>query len=109
MAHQSLTYRNRALAHRRLPIGSGGGEVDLAEDEVDHAVEEVALAGHVVVERHRLDPEGVAELAHAERPGHDVVGERNGGAQHPFTIQGDAGLCGGLGRGPHWRSLLSLA
>ena len=64
---------------------------------VDHAVEELVLVGDVVVERHRLDPERFAELAHAERRDPALVGERDGDAEHPLAGQRDAGLGGGLG------------
>ena len=42
-------------------------ELDLAEDDVDHAVEELVLVGDVLVERHRHDAELLREAAHAER------------------------------------------
>ena len=74
---------SRPLTHRRLPVGSARGQVDLAEDQVDHAVEELVLVGHMVVQRHGLDPEGVAELAHTERRDPALVGEGDGSTQHP--------------------------
>ena len=49
------------------------------------------LVGDVVVERHRLDPERLAELAHAERLEPARVGEGDGGAQHPLPAQRAAG------------------
>src|SRR5947209_12011996 len=108
MARQSLAGRNPPMTHRRLPVGSAGGQDDLAEDEVDDAVEEVVLVGHVVVQRHRLDPEGFTELAHAERPDPALVGEGDGGAQHPMTAQWDPGLWRRRGRRRHLHSLLWL-
>jgi hypothetical protein len=48
------------LAHGLLPAGLAGGQLDLAEDEVDDAVEDVVLVGHVVVQRHGLDPSAAA-------------------------------------------------
>ena len=63
---QGVADRDRPLAHRGLPVGPGDRQVDLAEDEVDDAVEDLVLVGEVVVEGHRLDAELLAELAHAE-------------------------------------------
>lgn len=40
---------------------AGSGQVDLAEVQVDHAVEELVVVFHVVVEQHRLDPDGLAK------------------------------------------------
>ena len=87
VARQDLARRERSLSHRRPPIDLIGGQFDLAEHDVDHAVEEFALVGDVVVERHRLDAEGLAELAHAQRRDSVLVSERNAGAQHPIARQ----------------------
>jgi len=62
MAAEDLTGADRPLAHGRLPVGFDRRQADLAEHQVDHAVEQVALAGHVVVQRHRLDPEDVPAI-----------------------------------------------
>ena len=37
------------------------GQVDLAEDDVNDAIKDLILVGHVVVNRHRLDLECVRE------------------------------------------------
>src|SRR5918992_4428926 len=63
VAVERLTGRERTPAQRGLPVNLGGGELDLAEDEVDHAVEELLLARNVVVERHRTGAELVRKLA----------------------------------------------
>src|SRR5271166_5786059 len=101
MAPQCLPGGFGPLTHRRLPVGSPRGQVDLAEDQVDHAIEELVLVGHVVVERHGFDPEGVAELAHAERRDPTLVGEGDGSKQHSLPAQRDSGLCGRLGLRSH--------
>jgi hypothetical protein len=49
VALQDPASRDCPSAHCRSPVG--GGQVDLAEDQVDHAVEEVDLVGHMVVSR----------------------------------------------------------
>jgi NADPH:quinone reductase-like Zn-dependent oxidoreductase len=46
---QSLAGRDRPPAHGRLPVGVAGGQLDLAEDDVDDAVQEVGLVGVRVV------------------------------------------------------------
>lgn len=79
------------------------GQVDLAEDDVDHAVEDVVLVGHVVVERQGLDPEFLGELAHGERWDTSGVGKRNGDTQSSLPGEGLAGLrdTGRLESGQH--------
>jgi len=59
------------------PVPLGGGPISL-NTRVDHSVEEVVLAGDVVVQGHRLDPERLAELAHAQRPDAVLVGDIGG-------------------------------
>jgi hypothetical protein len=69
------------LAHRRPPALVAGGQRDLGEHQVDHAVEDVALVGDVVIERHRFDAECLREPPH----GHGVdplrVGEFDGASR----------------------------
>ena len=80
-------------ARRRIAVFqsvSVGGQVDLAEDQVDHAVEDVVLVGDVVVERHRLDAELLREPAHRERADALRVGQRDGGGQRPLPAEGRA-------------------
>src|SRR4051794_9533124 len=87
MPVQRRAGRDRALAQLGLPVPVRRGRVDLAEDDVDHPVEEVGLAGDVVVERHRLDPELLGELAHRQLLGPTLVGQRDGGAQDPVAVE----------------------
>ena len=54
------------------------------------AVEDVVLIGDVVVQRHRLDPERLTELPHAERLDARFIGESDRGAEHPVPVQGGA-------------------
>jgi len=77
----SCAHRDRPLPQRLLPVPARG-QVDLGEDEVDHPVEQGLLAGDVVVQRHRLDPERLPELAHAERLEARLVGECDGASHH---------------------------
>jgi hypothetical protein len=104
LAGQDPTRRDRPLTHRCLPVLSAGGEVDLSEDDVDHAVEKIFLVGHVVVQRHRLDPDRLAELAHAQRLGPALVGEGDRGVQDPVPGERGAGRSTAGGRGVHVRA-----
>ena len=87
MTAQGRANRDGPLAHGRLPPAVAGRQADLAEHDVDHPVQEVALAGHVVVQRHRLDPEDLAELAHAEGADAAFVGEGDRGLEHLVAAQ----------------------
>ena len=75
MAQQPRAGRDRAVALRGRPVGSGGRRVYLAADEVHDAIEDGLLVGHVVVERHHLEPEASGQVAHAQRVDALVVGE----------------------------------
>ena len=87
MAQQRSSGREDPPPDLALPVGSGDRGVDLADDDVDHAVEELVLVGHVLVERHRHHAQFLRELAHVQRLDPGVVGERDGGAQHPVPAQ----------------------
>src|SRR5262245_49515333 len=76
MAHERLVGGDRASSDSRLPVRVGR-KVDLADDEVDHGVDEVTLVAHVVVQRHGFDPELLRELAHADSLDAAVVGKRD--------------------------------
>jgi hypothetical protein len=89
------------VTHRRFPVCSDDRQCNLGEDNVDHAVEELVLVGDVVVQRHRLDADGLAELSHAERPDPALVREGHRRAEHPCAAQGRSRFCRGLGRRCH--------
>src|SRR6266849_7128166 len=104
-----------SLARRDCPLTQGGRPVrtgryiDLAEDDIDHPIQDVFLVPHMVVERHRLDPEVLGDLAHAERPEAAFVGEVDGSLEHPLPAQWSTGLGGRVGSGGHrWFLLTSL-
>ena len=77
------------LPHRRLPVGADGRQFDLAENDVDHPVEDVVLVGHVVVQRHGLDAHLLRESAHGERPDSFSVGESNRDLQRALPAEWD--------------------
>ena len=64
--------------------------VDLADDEVDHAVEQFVLVRDVLVQRHRDDAQLLGQVAHADRVDPAAVGHRHGGGQHALPVQRDA-------------------
>ena len=87
MAQQDAARGEHRLAERRLPASSIGADRDLTDDDLHHPVEEVVLAAHVRVERHRLDPELLAEPAHADRADSVAVGELHGRRQDALPGQ----------------------
>ena len=58
-----LVEETSELAQR---FSAAGRQLYLAEHQVDEPVQQIRLAGDVVIQRHRLDPDGLAELAHAQ-------------------------------------------
>ena len=64
--------------------------VDLAEDEVDHAIDDRFLVGDVVVDRHRLDVELGCELADGEALDADLVGEIDCAGETRARVEGFA-------------------
>ena len=82
------TRRASPSSSRRPHVEAAHGVVDLAHDDLDHAVEDLLLVGDVVVERHGLDPEPLGERAHGHRLDTGLVRELDGGAQHPLPLRG---------------------
>ena len=72
---------------RRRPVVLTCGQVDLADHEVDDAVEQVDLVLDVVVQRHRIHAKAPAELAHAQGIDASLVSQRQCGTQHPLPGQ----------------------
>jgi NADPH-dependent curcumin reductase CurA len=52
----------------RLSVRTVFGQVDLTENDVDNAIEDVVLVGRMVVQRHRLDPSSCASLCMLSDP-----------------------------------------
>jgi hypothetical protein len=67
-------------------------QLDLAEHDIHHAVEDLVLVGDMVVERHRLDVQAVREPAHGERADAVLVGEGHRFEEHPLPAQRGASL-----------------
>ena len=82
------------LAKRIPPPDGAAANRDLGDDPVGHAVEQVVLALHMRVQRHRLDAKVLAELAHADGFDTVAVGEIDRGVQHPWAGE----RCAALGR-----------
>jgi hypothetical protein len=62
MPRHGLAGGARPPLHGSAPVRVSVWQGDLAEDHVDHAVEDVVLARHVMVERHGLDPSASTTL-----------------------------------------------
>ena len=77
----------RSVAFQAL---AGFGPVDLGDDQLQHAIEQVVLVAHVPVEGHRLDAQLLAELAHAQALEALAIGQLDGGREHALPRQGDA-------------------
>src|SRR3954462_11114682 len=97
VAQQALADGQRPPPHSRLPAVLAGGQLELAEDHVNHAVEQVLLVGDVVVQRHRPAPELLSNPAHAQRLQATGVGEVERGANHAPPAQGEPGLAPDVG------------
>ena len=74
------------------PVAAGRGPLDLADHDLGDAVEQVVLALDVAVDRHRVDAELLAELAHAQVVEAAPVGEGHAGLEDAFAGQGSAAL-----------------
>jgi hypothetical protein len=85
--HQDRVRRERARSQGRLPAAADPRHADLARHQLHEAVEDVLLAGDVVVERHRLDLERLGEPAHRERVDAALVGQPERRANHLFPAQ----------------------
>jgi len=73
VAAEDLAGGGAPVPHRSLPGQVLRWQVDLREHHVHDPVEDLLLAGHVVVDRHRLHAEGGGEAADRERLGPDLV------------------------------------
>src|SRR5918996_3172537 len=96
MAEEGPAGREDPLTDGRLPVGPGKRRVDLPDDDVDHPVEQLVLVGDVLVQGHRDDAELFGQVAHAERLDTTVIGQGQGGPEHPVSGQGLPGRRLGL-------------
>jgi hypothetical protein len=87
VACENLSGGYRPPSHRRLPVGLLGRELDLLEHDVDHGVQQLLLARHVVVERHRARAERASQPAHAQPVDPLAVGEPDRLDHHPLPAQ----------------------
>ena len=84
---ENLSGGYRPTSHRRLPVGLFGRELDLLEHDVDHGVQQLFLARHVVVKRHRARAERAGQPAHAQPVDPLAVGEPDRLDHHPLLAQ----------------------
>src|SRR5580765_7794845 len=89
--------RVRAAADLLAPSSAGRGQVDLAEDDVDDAVEDLVLVLDVVVDRHRLDAELLGQGPDGQ--GREAVGirDRDRATQHAVAAEARASATAGCG------------
>src|SRR3954447_15908128 len=88
MAQHRAPGRQDPGAERRFPLADFGRAADLAEDDVDHPVEDVLLVRDVVVEGHRFHAELCPQAPHADRVDPLAVRQINGGRQDSLARQG---------------------
>ena len=106
MAQHDASRAEDRRAERGLPIRAVAVDRDLADDELEHAVEEIVLVANVRVQRHRLDPELGAEAAHADGLDALPVRQANGSLQHALARERErrvdcfTGLVMAMGRAP---------
>jgi hypothetical protein len=93
--------RQRLLTKRRLPVLARVRSLDLADDHVDEPIQEIVLATDVSVQGHRVDPELLAELPHAQGLVAASIGEVHGCPEHAVAGQGRPALLGRARLGCH--------
>ena len=91
VAQQDLMSGDRAQSDGLLPVGPALGDLDLGHDHVEDAVDDVALPGDVVVQRHRLDAQLARQLAHGEGRDSVAIGELERRTEHPIPAERDPG------------------
>src|SRR6478609_7117024 len=84
---EAIAGRAGAPTHLRAPLALGVGQLDLLEHDVDQEVEELVLAGHVVVDRHRLGTELVGQRADGQARQTPLVGDPQRGIAHALLAQ----------------------
>ena len=70
-----------------LPVVALRHSIDLADDHVHDAIEQVVLVLDVAVERHGIDPELLPEPTHAQTLDAVAVGEVDGDLEHTRAAQ----------------------
>ena len=87
MSGQGVPHRYGPLPHGGLPVSTARGQANLAEDDVDHRVDQVVLVGDVAVERHGRNFELLAQAAHGEGFEPAFIGSVGGRLEHPFPAE----------------------
>ena len=87
VAEHHLSGRHHLPADRRLPVLARLWTLDLADNDLDDAVEQVVLVPDVAVERHGLDAQLLPEPAHAQPLEAVTVRELDGGKEHALPGQ----------------------
>src|ERR1700712_4546472 len=74
-------------SHGCHPVGTVGRNCDLVEDEINDAVENVVLAGDVVVQRHGFGAQFIGDVPNAEEFNPPLIGDDQGGGQYTLSAQ----------------------
>jgi len=72
------------------PVLTGRRNGEIGGHQIGHAVEQVVLVGHVVVQRHGLHPEALPQPSHRQSREAVLVGQRHGFVQYAGTGEGEA-------------------
>jgi hypothetical protein len=92
VAEHHVAGGNHDPAQALDPVIAGWRSLDLTDDDLGDAIEQVVLALDVAVDRHRVDTELLAELAHAQVVEAAPVGEGDAGLEDAFAGEGSAAL-----------------
>lgn len=84
MTAEDLPRRDRSPSHCLSPVGAVLGDLDLADHQLEHPVEDLLFVGDVLVERHRLDTKLGSKTAHGEGAESLPVGQVDCAPKHPL-------------------------
>ena len=104
VAAEDLAGGGAPVPHRSLPGQVLRWQVDLREHHVHDPVEDLLLAGHVVVDRHRLHAEGGGEAGHDQRRGEQQQQRPSAATAHAtaWTVTRRGPFRGTPHAGPPW-------
>ena len=88
MAIEDGMGRERGRPKGLLPWRSGEREFELGQDPLEDAAEQLVLASHVVVQRHRLHAEAGRKPPHREGCKPVSVGKLDGRGEDAVTAEG---------------------
>lgn len=84
MPQHNAPSRHREIADVRLPVTSGWTHLDLGDDRVRGAVDDVVLVPNAAIEAHGVDAEVLRQTPHADGVNAVSIGECHGGLEDAF-------------------------